>query len=170
MSQHHKGHFALKACAISHGEVPTQACFDANPLTFIADELYGANVDPLYPERAYIPRTDFEGGLVRDGSGYLFHHRFQLPANLEGDLVLIQWHYVTGNSCLDVGYNTYHWPSGFYPGDLLICNQPLPEDGSVIVFCLLRYVTCKLLLTNRSFLATHPIDEVCLSSFGTALS
>lgn len=124
------GHFAFKACAISHGEVPTQECFDANPLTFISDELYGATQDPLFPERAYIPRTDFQGGLVRDSSGdYVMRHTFRLPAGLSGDLVLIQWHYVTGNSCKDVGYDTYDWPDGFYPGNLPTCSQPLPEDG-----------------------------------------
>lgn len=130
LTAHHMGHFAFKACAISHGEVPTQDCFDANPLTFLSDELYGANVDPLYPERAYIPRTDFEGGLVRDAGGdYIMRHKYRLPAGLSGDLVLIQWHYVTGNSCKDVGYDTYDWPAGFYPGNLPVCSQPLPEDG-----------------------------------------
>ncbi|KAL3798617.1 hypothetical protein ACHAWO_014026 [Cyclotella atomus] len=104
LTAHHMGHFAFKSCAISHGEVPTQECFDANPLTFLSDELYGANADPLYPERAYIPRTDYVGGLVRDSSGdYVMRHKYRLPAGLSGDLVLIQWHYVTGNSCKDVG-------------------------------------------------------------------
>jgi hypothetical protein len=130
LTAHHMGHFAFKACPISHGEVPTQECFDANPLTFLEDELYGANPDPLFPERAYIPRTDFARGLVRDSSGaYLMRHRFRLPVGLSGDLVLIQWHYVTGNSCKDVGYDTYDWPDGFYPGNLPTCTQPLPEDG-----------------------------------------
>ena len=56
-------------------------------------------------------------------------HKFRLPAGLSGDLVLIQWHYVTGNSCKDVGYDTYNWPDGFYPGNLPTCTQPLPHDG-----------------------------------------
>ena len=43
LTAYHMGHFAFKACPISHGEVPTQECFDANPLTFLEDELYGAN-------------------------------------------------------------------------------------------------------------------------------
>ena len=57
ITAHHKGHFEMRACPISHGEIPTQECFDANPLTFISDELYGAVPDVNYPERAYIPRT-----------------------------------------------------------------------------------------------------------------
>lgn len=47
----------MYACPITHGQVPTQECFDANPLTFISDEKYGAVPDVNYPQRAYIPRT-----------------------------------------------------------------------------------------------------------------
>ena len=36
---------------------------------------------------------------------------------------------VTGNSCKDVGYDTYNWPNGFYPGNIPVCDQPLPHDG-----------------------------------------
>ncbi len=49
---HHKGHFTFK-CPISSGQQPTQACFDANRLKFISG--HGANFDPNYPDRAYIP-------------------------------------------------------------------------------------------------------------------
>jgi hypothetical protein len=121
LTAYHMGHFEYFACPISAGEVPAQACFDANPLTFISDENYGATPDPLYPERAYIPNngerlscntsvtvatidelvsiviyflllTDYQG-LIKDGDMYRFNHKYQLPANLSGDLVLIQWHY-----------------------------------------------------------------------------
>ena len=57
ITAHHMGHFEMRACPIAHGEVPTQACFDENPLTFISDELYTGVPDVNYPERAYIPRT-----------------------------------------------------------------------------------------------------------------
>ncbi len=102
LTAHHKGHFVYKACAISPGEVPTQECFDANPLTFVADDLYGANPDPNYPERAYIPNKEFPVQFESGGNA-LFRHKYQLPLGLSGDLVLIQWHYITGNSCVDVG-------------------------------------------------------------------
>lgn len=57
ITAHHMGHFEMRACPIRHGQVPTQACFDSNPLKFISDELYGGVPDVNYPERAYIPRT-----------------------------------------------------------------------------------------------------------------
>ena len=76
------GHFEFHACPISPGEVPTQACFDSNPLTFVEDLSYGANPDPNYPERAYIPNAGV--------GSWNYRHRYQLPAGLTGDLVLIQ--------------------------------------------------------------------------------
>ena len=66
---------------------------------------------------------------MKEGDYYSFHHKYRLPANLSGDLVLIQWHYVTGNSCKDAGYDTYNWPTGFYPGNIPVCSQPLPPSG-----------------------------------------
>lgn len=124
LTAHHKGHFEFKACPISPGQVATQDCFDANPLMFISDTKYGANFDTNYPERAYIP----------DASGYSFSYKFQLPAGLSGDLVLLQWHYVTANSCIPTGYNDYNWPTGSYwpganPQNLPTCG-PLPPDGN----------------------------------------
>ena len=55
LTAYHMGHFEYHACPVSTGEVPTRACFDANPLTFVSDTNYGAVPDPNYPERAYIP-------------------------------------------------------------------------------------------------------------------
>jgi chitinase len=128
LTAYHMGHFEYYACPISAGEVPTQACFDAHPLTFVSDTNYGAVPDPNYPERAYIPNNDYQG-LIKEGDLYQFNHKYQLPANLSGDLVLIQWHYVTGNSCKDIGYDSYNWPDDFYPGNIPVCSQPLPPDG-----------------------------------------
>ena len=104
LTAHHKGHFSFKACPISPFQVPTQACFDAYPLKFISDNIYGANFDPNYPDRAYIPHATV--GL--SNSLYTYSYKFELPTGLSGDLVLLQWHYVTANSCVHVGYDTYN--------------------------------------------------------------
>jgi len=58
LTAHHKGHFVLKACPVSPGEIPSQGCFDANPLEFVSDELYGAPKDVNFPDRAYIAPAD----------------------------------------------------------------------------------------------------------------
>jgi hypothetical protein len=107
---HHRGHFTIKACPISSGGVATQACFDNNMLRFISGG--GANFDPNYPERAYIPPAP-PGTQAADGSGlWNYRYRFQLPSGLSGDRVLLQWHYVTANSCLPAGYRSYNFAWG----------------------------------------------------------
>jgi hypothetical protein len=105
-------------------EAPTQACFDANPLTFVTDTKYGATFDPNYPERAYIPDAE---------AGNTFSYKYKLPDGVSGDLVLLQWHYVTANSCIPEGYYGYNWPVGTYwsgpnPLNMATCG-PLPLDG-----------------------------------------
>lgn len=135
LTVHHMGHFSYKACAIKAGEAPTQACFDRNPLTFVEDVLYGSRPDPNYPNRAYIPRADapfiqkeWSNDLQKDI--YKFSHRFRLPQGLSGDLVLIQWHYITGNSCLpDNGYRSYNFPQGFEPNRQLGMCTSIPPTG-----------------------------------------
>jgi len=128
LTAHHKGHFEYKACAINEGELATQACFDANPLRFVKDLLYdNAPVDSNYPERAYIPLSG--ASTHKDSSGsYIYTHRYELPANLIGDLVLIQWHYITGNSCVAPGYKDVSFPPEFDPGNLGTCSN-ISSDG-----------------------------------------
>lgn len=129
LTAHHMGHFAYKACAISEGEVASQECFDNNPLTFVEDVLYGSLPDSDYPNRAYIPRKEFSD-LDEAQGGYVYRHRYRLPEGLSGDLVLLQWHYITGNSCLaDDGYLNYDFPVGFEPKlQLGVCDS-IPPDG-----------------------------------------
>ena len=117
ITAHHMGHFEYKACPIQPGEVPTQACFDAHPLEFVQDKIYNAPKDTNYPERAYIPET-----------GSDFTHTFKLPADLSGNLVLIQWVYVTANSCLPPGYRDYPFPPGFPSPNGSDCGSSLGEQ------------------------------------------
>ena len=148
LTAHHMGHFSYKACAINAGEVASQECFDSNPLTFVEDVLYGSLPDPNYPNRAYIPRAD-SAIIQKDNSGdYKFSHRFKLPEGLSGELVLLQWHYLTANSCMaDEGYLNYNFPAGFEPNlQLGVCNsipsdgRGVPEQVSRLVNLCVRYV------------------------------
>jgi len=129
LTAHHKGHFTYKACPIEGDELPTQACFDSNPLTFVEDTLYGAPPDPNYPDRAYIPLAGHPR-YQKTSAGYFHSHKYRLPSNLVGEYVLIQWHYITANSCLPEGYNNYQFPPNFNPGSLRTCSYPLPADGN----------------------------------------
>mmetsp|Transcript_15652 Transcript_15652/g.22296 ORF Transcript_15652/g.22296 Transcript_15652/m.22296 type:complete len:441 (-) Transcript_15652:100-1422(-) len=131
LTAHHKGHFTYSACALSAGQTTaTQQCFDANKLMFVKDNLYGAPRDSRYPDRAYIPLTSYPGLQVVPNIGdsskpaYRYNHRFQLPAGLSGDLVLIQWTYWTANSCIYPGYRTMTWPANYYDqGGLSDCTR-----------------------------------------------
>jgi len=129
LTAHHMGHFTYKACAINAGEVASQECFDSNPLTFVEDVLYGSLPDPDNADRVYIPRSD-AAFIQKDNGHYKFSHRFRLPEGLSGDLVLLQWYYITANSCLaDEGYLNYSFPAGFEPNlQVGVCNS-IPPDG-----------------------------------------
>ena len=104
--------------------MPTQECFDSNPLTFVEDPLYGAVPDTNHPERAYIPNAG------SDDTQWTYKHRYQLPSNLEGELVIIQWYYLTANSCNPEGYSDYNFAPLGIPGNSLgQCDYPLPSNG-----------------------------------------
>jgi len=131
LTAHHKGHFEFKACPMS--EQPDKECFERHPLNLVTDELYGSSPDPSYPTRAYIPSLSYNG-IKRDTSalaGTQFRYTLQLPRSLQGGNALLQWHYVTANSCAVPGYRDFNFPSQWnlnYQG-LKICDMPLPADG-----------------------------------------
>lgn len=127
LTAYHGGHFEFYACPISHGEIPTESCFKDHPLEFVEDLLNNAQKDPNYPVRAYIH------GLSAMTLGE-FRYKYKLPDNLTGELVLIQWYYITGNSCTDEGYADYHaihpFPSGWNEESSTTCSLPITGDGS----------------------------------------
>ena len=120
---HHNGHFELKACPISPGGVASQACFDSNRLRFVSGPRSG---DTNYPFRAYLPR--FWGRIPEDypGPPLTYWYKFQLPSGLSGDRVLLQWHYVTSNSCFPPGYTTGTYGTQW---SLAQCPNPLPSES-----------------------------------------
>ena len=77
LTAHHKGHLEVKACAM--GRESTQDCFDANPLVFVKDVLYGMPKDNTYPGRGYL-----------NGLEYQLSMEFKLPGGLVGEQVLLQ--------------------------------------------------------------------------------
>eukprot|EP00554_Chaetoceros_debilis_P007329 CAMPEP_0194076696 /NCGR_PEP_ID=MMETSP0149-20130528/3460_1 /TAXON_ID=122233 /ORGANISM="Chaetoceros debilis, Strain MM31A-1" /LENGTH=1024 /DNA_ID=CAMNT_0038757527 /DNA_START=190 /DNA_END=3264 /DNA_ORIENTATION=+ len=128
LSAHHKGHIEVKACPVTPNEVATQACFDSNPLEFISDELYGAPKDDNYPIRGYLAPS---AGAEVDSSGvtgFRYNFKYKLPDNISGN-VLLQWYYITGNSCTAPGYDAYPFPAAnWYSAGLPTCPY-IPPDG-----------------------------------------
>jgi len=119
----HKGHHVTFACPDFHN--PTQECFDQYPLEFIEDksmEVYGTDAnapkDSNYPNRGYVNPTASHTMM-----------RFKLPEGLTGDLVLLQWRYITGNSCRSPGYDDYNYPPGWNPPNMAACPEVLSPIG-----------------------------------------
>lgn len=112
VTTHHKGHFVMSACTIvpllddgdSINDVklpldaPTPQCFNQNHLTFVSDKKYNAQPDPNYPERAYIaPASIVEWTNGDPARGAEYSMVFKLPMGVVGEVVLIQWYYLTAN-------------------------------------------------------------------------
>ncbi|KAL7537882.1 hypothetical protein ACHAXR_010650 [Thalassiosira sp. AJA248-18] len=140
------GHFQFSLCPLEWGEIPTQECFDDHPLEFVKDNYYGAYEDPNYPERIYIPDGKVTG-RVDDTEGFPgtkmeFSYQMNLPCGLTGDLVLLQWYFVTAQDCYHPGYLDYSFPPEW--GDVFEekineCPNPLPPDGEGLP---LQYWNC----------------------------
>lgn len=133
LSAHHKGHFSFYACPIKEGEVPKDDCFKEHPLEFVRDLMYGAPKDLDHPNRAYIPHQDYSKYEYNSLGHHVHKYTFRLPSDIQGDLVLVQWHYLTANSCTHDGYDSYSFPSDWPDlgySVLPVCAS-IPSDGSM---------------------------------------
>ena len=130
LTAHHKGHFEMYACADLS---PSQGCFNKHPLAFVEDMLYGAPPDPSYPGRAYVAPNNGQavnGYTTKDTKGMPFKHKWRLPTGVTGNVIL-QWRYITGNSCNHLGYHSYDWPSPDWwgPPTMADCPAKLSPTG-----------------------------------------
>jgi hypothetical protein len=48
-----------------------------------------------------------------------FKYTFKLPDDVTGNMVLLQWHWISANSCMSPGYNQYPFPPYFEPNNVL---------------------------------------------------
>ena len=168
LTAHHKGHFIFSGCVIENTTtIPTKECFESNRFMLVRDNYYGATPDINFPERVYVAPSTIESRVYPSNSteyrdAMLFSYQLQLPPNLVGELVLIQWYYVASNSgCVHEGYDEYEFPrewiqslddngggDGYGEGGkpsaweekwsvgtgLKSCNEVLPEDGVSLYF------------------------------------
>jgi hypothetical protein len=88
----HAGHIDVFLCP--DGADSTQNCFLNNPATMVEDLVDGGPNDPNWPGRGYL-------GL---GQRRSFKFKYRLPMGVKGDRVMMQWRYVTANSCIPPGY------------------------------------------------------------------
>ncbi|KAK3288067.1 hypothetical protein CYMTET_4447 [Cymbomonas tetramitiformis] len=126
---HHKGHVELHLCPESM--TTNQECFDAHPLTFVADLLCDepAQPDPSFPERGYL--CPYNGQTQNGGpiTGMPYRHVYRLPEGVQCERCLLQWYYLTANSCAPPGYRNYAFPQAtWFQTSLPDCGI-IPEDG-----------------------------------------
>jgi len=127
LDTHHNGHMTISACP--DGPASTQDCFDKkeNFLTFVSDMLYDMPADPNYPERGY-----YAGG--QGGGLKSFEFLYKLPDGIYGNQVMLQWKYITANSCSPPGYSNYFssnsLPGSYWTSGLTDCTPPYPSDGT----------------------------------------
>jgi len=149
LTAHHKGFQDFRACPlVNHGDAPTQECFDAHKLTFVSDT-YGATPQQAYPERGYIAPRGVSG--AQNGgqpNGMIFKQVFKLPEGLTGQNVLLQWTYVTANSCSVEGVQDYDYPSS-WPNQSTLgpCSSP-PEI----------FWNCAEIIVNPAVSTTAPVS------------
>jgi len=89
LTANHGGHIEVFACANPN---PSSKCLKTNPLTMIKDNLFNGPNDSVYPVRGYL------------SPAMKFSFLYKLPSGLNGEKVIIQWHYITANSCHPLGY------------------------------------------------------------------
>ena len=146
LTDHQMGHMIFSACPSSDQEIPTQECFDKHRLKFVKDEFYGAPVDTNFPERVMVApsslafrKSAFEDEFSADTT-MLFRYQLELPPDLTGQLVLLQWYYVESNrECMHEGYDKYPWPHSwidsagkkqyYFGGQMQRCEDVLSSDG-----------------------------------------
>lgn len=132
LTVHHGGHIEVRACP--KGRESTFDCFEnpAHALHFVRDVSYDIPADPINPERGYL--AGWREGY-RD-----FVYDFKLPKDLHGEEVLLQWRYITSNSCKPPGYDAYFngensqskvLPQYWYSPNVRDCILPYPQSGDV---------------------------------------
>ena len=98
------------------------------------------SADSNLPDGDVVGRVDDLSGFP--GNKQEFSYQMNLPCGLTGDLVLLQWYFVTAQDCYHEGYLEYDFPDSW--GDVFEekiekCPSPLPPDGNGLP---LQYWNC----------------------------
>jgi len=130
LDTHHNGHMEIRAC--NKGSACTPADFEGNELIFVKDLVYEGNHPAMPKDPNYPYRGMYAGG--QGGSIKWFEFEYELPQGIYGDQVLLQWKYITANSCSPPGYSEYFsnnptLPSSYWTPGLSKCTPPYPNSG-----------------------------------------
>ncbi|CAM9378424.1 unnamed protein product, partial [Ectocarpus sp. 8 AP-2014] len=124
MNAYHWGHCEFFVCNTDDMDdpdgVPTQECFNMNPLTRADDDGDASPIDPNYPGRYYVDPECREEETEQSSNsieGYNIKMRYVLP-DIECEHCILQMVYYTGNTCKHIGYEEFNppsWPSSCAP-------------------------------------------------------
>lgn len=129
----------IRACVMDDAnpsKCSTPAEFEGNELHFVEDLIHPDAEGPyntMYPDPNYPERGMYGGG--QGGGVKTFRFLYRLPEGIFGDKVLLQWKYITANSCSPPGYDAYfalhsNLPSGYWTQGVTECTPPYPNDGT----------------------------------------
>ena len=148
LDTHHNGHMEIRACIVDDSDpasCTTPAEFVGNELTFLEDlrccdctadtgDSIGCQSHPKMPADPNYPvRGMYAGG--QGGGVKSFSFRYRLPDTIFGEKILLQWKYITANSCSPPGYAEYFalhssLPDGYWTTGVSLCSYPFNVDGS----------------------------------------
>ena len=147
ITAHHNGHFEFFLCDKSDLADPsgpiTQECLNMHKLerAFPVPSSTGSPFDAQHPGRYFLepkcslPKTNY--GFITAETSTM---QYRLPKGVECDHCVLQWYWVTANSCLAPGYRTVDWPDshsdcggdggskGWWAPHLPDCGKAYPEE------------------------------------------
>jgi len=137
LDTHHNGHMELRACVMDDADpavCSTPAEFEGHELVFVEDLVdVAGDHPPMPPDPAHPERGMYAGGQGGPTKG--FSMAFRLPPGIAGGRVLLQWKYITANSCSPPGYADYFsahpdLPDSYWTHGVEECTPPYPSDGT----------------------------------------
>jgi len=147
VTAHHNGHFEFYLCnkddLVDPSGPITQDCLNKHPLKRTEGFPSTNPIDPKYPTRYYLdPKCSLSTEFFADAAvtGWKVPTmRFDLP-DIECEHCVLQFYWVTANSCLPPGYAEYSFPtthsecsgdggsSGWWAPHLGPCTSSYPEE------------------------------------------
>lgn len=132
ITAHHRGHFEFRMCdaaKLSDPKTVTWACLDENVLKRVSVPGEVSPVDPKYPERYYL-EPECSPGYNKNVT-----MKYQVPSTLTCERCVMQWWWVTGNTCNPPGYERRspqpaHVATGcdWWEPSLPRCGNSYPEE------------------------------------------
>jgi len=155
LDTHHNGHMEIRAC--NKGNACGVADFEAegSALIFVRDNVLEgpAGTPAMPPDENYPERGMYAGG--QGGGIKFFEFVFRLPEGMYGDEVLLQWLYITANSCSPPGYAEYfaahpELPPSYWTPGVSTCTPPYPNDGTRGTTWPERFYNCAEISVSQS--------------------